>query len=267
VRLASLALLLTLLPARLPAEAKLLVTVVDAKTGEVVSDLQASDFMVDDRGSPREVLAAQYNSKPVDAALLIDATQVNQQLRAFTPGLFSALGPTEQMSVVSFSTTSELVQDFTADKELLNKAVRSLRPGKEPDVVGAVYDSADSGFEHAPLRHVILLVSAGKDAGGRVSTEATLKLLRKKSVSVYVIAPKGFPRWLEDLAKTTGGAAYNLEELTKAIPDIAALGPRILEGVRGNYTLTMAGNLALGDNLKIEINSKRKLYISSLRLD
>ena len=253
----------------LVAETKLLVTVVDAKTGEVVSDLKAADFALEDRGAPREVLSAEYASTAVDAVLLVDSSQVGPMVQGIAPGLIDQLGPKEQMAVVAFHSTPDLIQDFTSSKELLHKAVDRLKFGNDPDVVGAIYASADTGFENALERHVILLVSPGLDAGGRVSIEATLKLARKNGVSVFLISPKGFSSWIDELAKRTGGAAFNLRELTKAVKDPkSGIAPRIFGAVRGHYTLTMAGNLALGEKLKIQVpGSKRKLEISSLPLD
>lgn len=253
---------------RLFAEAKLLVTVVDSKTGETISDLKAQDFMVDDRGSPRAVQSAEYSSPPVDAVLLIDSSQVGPMVQGIAPGLIEELGPKEQMAVVAFHSTPDLIQDFTGSKESLHKAVAGLKFGNDPDVVGAVYASADTGFEHALERHVILLISPGRDAGGRVSPEATVRLARKNGVSVFLISPRGFPSWIEDLAKLTGGAAFNLSDITKTVKDAKAeVGPRIMAAVRGHYTLTLAGNLALGEKLKIQIPGKRKVMISSLPLD
>jgi VWFA-related protein len=251
----------------LSAETKVLVTVVDAKTGEAVKDLKAADFLIEDRGAPREVLAAEYASKPVDAVLLVDASQVGPMVQGIAPGLIEQLGAKEQMAIVAFHSSPDLVQDFTSSKELLHKAIAQLKFGNDPDVVGAIYASADTGFENALERHVILLVSPGLDAGGRVSIDSTIKLARKNGVSVYLISPRGFSGWYEDIAKRTGGAAFNLKDLTKVVKDEKQIGPRIFEAVRGNYTLTLAGNLALGEKLKIQVPGKRKLDISALPLD
>lgn len=250
------------------ADAKVLVTVIDAKTGEVVKDLKAADFLVEDRGAPREVLKAEFATKPVDAVLLVDASQVGPMVQGIAPGLVEQLGAKEQMAVVAFHSSPDLVQDFTASKELLNKAISQLKFGNSPDVVGAIYATADTGFENALERHVILLVSPGLDAGGRVSIDSTIKLARKNGVSVYLISPRGFSGWYEDIAKRTGGAAFNMRDLTKSVKDAQKdIGPRIFDAVRGNYTLTLAGNLALGEKLKIQVPGKRKLDVSALPLD
>ena len=256
------------LPFPVMAEVKLLVTVVDPKTGEAVTDLKAADFAVDDRGAPRAVLNAEFTSTPVDAVLLVDASQVGLQARSVARGLIAGLGASEQMSMVGFDTSPEQVQEFTSDKALLTKAIDQLKPGRDPDVVGAVYASADTGFQKSRARRVILLISAGRDAGGRVSPEATLKTARKNMVSVFLISPQGVPRWIEELAERTGGATFNLREMSKTVNDPATgAGQRILAAARGHYTLTLAGNLALGEKLKIEVPAKGKFAISSLPLD
>jgi VWFA-related protein len=250
------------------AETRLMVTVVDERSGEAITNLTAADFAIDDRGSPRRVLEAHYGAKPVDAVLLVDSSQVGPMVQGIAPGLIEELGEKEQMAVVAFHSTPDLVQDFTASRQLLHKAIEALKFGNNPDVVGAIYATADSGFENALERHVILLVSPGLDAGGRVSMEATIKLARKNGVSVYLISPRGFSGWYEDLAKQTGGAAFNLGEMSKTLKNPKELAPRIFAAVRGNYTLTLAGNLALGEKLKIQVPGlKRRLLISSLPLD
>ena len=60
------------------------------------------------------------------------------------------------------------------------------------------------------------------------------------------------------------------KELNLSLPvsnTVSRQAPRIFEAVRGNYTLTLAGNLALGEKLKIQVPGKRKLDISTLPLD
>ena len=59
-----------------------------------------------------------------------------------------------------------------------------------------------------------------------------------------------------------------MRDLSRAVKDPnKEIGPRIFDAVRGNYTLTLAGNLALGEKLKIQVPGKRKLDISALPLD
>jgi hypothetical protein len=44
-------------------------------------------------------------------------------------------------------------------------------------------------------------------------------------------------------------------------------GPRIFDVLRAHYTLTLAGNLSLGEKVKVEIKRPEKLFASVLPLD
>jgi hypothetical protein len=63
----------------------------------------------------------------------------------------------------------------------------------------------------------------------------------------------------------TGGASFNLRDMQKASKDPP--GPRIFEVVRSHYTLTLSGNLALGDKVKVQVKRPEKLLVSGLPLD
>jgi hypothetical protein len=44
-------------------------------------------------------------------------------------------------------------------------------------------------------------------------------------------------------------------------------GPRIFDVLRSYYTLTLAGNLSIGEKLKIEVKGPEKLFASALPLE
>jgi hypothetical protein len=44
-------------------------------------------------------------------------------------------------------------------------------------------------------------------------------------------------------------------------------GPLIFEVVRAHYTLTVSGNLSLGEKLKIEVKRPEKLFTSALPVE
>jgi hypothetical protein len=69
----------------------------------------------------------------------------------------------------------------------------------------------------------------------------------------------------EDLARGTGGALFSLPQLGKSSRE--KIGERIFEAIRGHYVLTVPGNLALGEKLKIEINRPGKYFASALPLE
>ena len=93
-----------------------------------------------------------------------------------------------------------------------------------------------------------------------------IRLARRNRVSIYPVYITGYGRaLLERLARQTGGASFNLRDMSRKMPSAPA--ERIFEVMRGTYTLTVAGNLPLGDNFVVEVKGNKRLLISALPLD
>jgi len=247
---------------------KLTVTVVEPKSGKPVTNLKAEEFLVTEDKSPRKVEAAEFGSSPIDVMLLVDASLVGEMVQPVAAGLIGQLKDKEQMAIVSFDSSANLIQDFTSSRELLHRALRTIKYGNTPRVVDALFAAIDGGFEHATYRRVIVLVTAGMEGGGRVSERETIRLARRSGVSIYPVYVAGSERGLfETLARQTGGASFNLRDMDRAGTPKNAIGERIFEAMRSNYTLTVAGNLALSEKLKVEVRRPEKLFVSALPLE
>lgn len=249
----------------LAASSKILVTVVEQKTGMPVTDLKASDFLVLDDKIPRSVEGAKYETGPVDTMLVVDASLAGEMVRGTAGALVSELGDKEQMGLVAFHTSPDLLQDFTSSKDSLLRALSAIRYGNDPRVLDAVYASADGGFANTTYRRVILLVTSGFEGNSRVGEKSVVQLCRKNGISVFTVYATGRERGMfEFLARQTGGASFSAAAVGKSTDKPSA---RIFEAMRGRYELTVSGNLALGEKLKVEVPGTRKLFVSALPLD
>lgn len=250
------------------AATKLLVTVVDQKSGNPVKDLKAEDFRVLDDSTPRSVVAAEPSSGLMDVMLLLDTSLAGAVLQPVAESLIGQLQPTEQMSVVSVHSAADLVQDFTSSRELLLNAVSSLKFGNTPRLLDALYASINGGFRASAFRRVVILLTAGVEGPSRVGEREVLKLARNHGVSIYPVYVMGQDRDLmERLARQTGGASFNLPRVGTGAgqPSPAA---RIYEVMRSSYTVTLSGNPRLGDRYRIEIIKRpERLFVSGLPLD
>lgn len=245
---------------------RVLVTVVEQKTGKPVENLTAQDFTFLEDKLPRRVEAAEYSSKPIDVMLLVDTSLVGPTVQPVAGSLIAELKEKEQMAIVSFDSSAEMIQDFTSSREALHAGLNRVKYGNTPRVLDALFAAMESGFDNATFRRVIFLVTTGYEGGGRVSEREVVRLARRKSVSIYPIYATGAERGLfESLARQTGGASFNLRDLSRAGQKQPA--PRIFEVARGNYTLTLTGNLGLGEKLKVEVKRPEKLLVSVLPLD
>jgi VWFA-related protein len=247
---------------------RVLVTVVEQKTGKPVADLKAADFQVKDGGAARRVEAAEFTAGPVDVMLLLDTSLVGDVVQPFALNLIDQLQDKEQMAVVAFASSADLIQDFTGSREVLRRAAASVRYGNTPLVLDALYAAIDGGFEHSSLRRALILLTAGMEGNSRSSETDVLRLARRNGVSIYPVYAAGMERSMfERLARQTGGASFNLPELRRALQQNA--GARIFEAVRSHYTLTLEGNLRLSERLEVEVagRGKVKLTVSALPLE
>ncbi|MGH9675126.1 MAG: hypothetical protein ACRD44_18290 [Bryobacteraceae bacterium] len=260
--------LCSLLLATAPAfsATKLVVTVLDTRAGVVVKDLKAADFTVTDERTPRRVDSAEFNESPVDVMMLLDTSLVGHAVQPVAADLIQQLGEKEQMAIVGYHSSADLVQDFTSSRQLLLRAVSQVRYGNNPNLLDALYAAADGGFESATLRRVILLLTAGVEGNSRVSEKEVIRVARKQSISIFPVYMMGIERSMfELLARQTGGALFSLRDLSRQ-PKPSPSG-RIFDALRSSYTLSLSGNFALSDKLRIQVNRPQRLFISALVLD
>lgn len=249
------------------AVTKVLVTVVDKKTGQPLTGLKADDFVVSiDKKTRRAVEACEFQTGIIDVMMLVDSSMIGQMVSSIAPDMIGQLAEKEQMAIVSYHSSADLIQEFTSSKDLLRQSLSRVEFGNSPRLLDAVYAAAQSGFEGTAFRRVILLLTTGVDGQGRVGLKETVRVARRNGVSVFPVFVMGYGRaQLEDLARLTGGAAFDLRAMAK--PGNPPPPQRIFEVMRGHYVITLQGNLPLGDDLNIEVKNQKKLLISYLELN
>ena len=245
---------------------KVLVTVVEQKSGNPVLGLKAADFTVLEDKRPRQVEAAEYSKDILDVMLLLDSSLGGEVVRPVAGDLIGQLQPKEQMAVVAYHSAADLIQEFTSSRELLSQAIGRVKYGNSPKLLDALFATISDGFSSSSFRRVIILLTTGQEGDSRVSERQVVRLARRNGVSIFPVYVIGYERSLfESLARQTGGASFNLRDMKKASD--AAPGARIFEVIRGHYTLTVSGNLGLGEKVKIEVKHPEKLLVSALPLD
>jgi VWFA-related protein len=248
------------------ASTRLLVSVVEQKSGKPVTDLKAAEFTVSDDRTPRQVEDAQFSQGTIDVMLLLDTSLVGEMVRPLADNLIDQLQPKEEMAIVSFHSAADLIQDFTSSRDLLKRAVAGVKYGNEPQVLDALYAAIDGGFENAAFRRVLVVLTTGYEGYSRMNEKQVLRLARRNAVSIYPVYVVGAERSLfRELARQTGGASFSLPDMRKSLS--GPPGGRIFEVLRSHYTLTLSGNLSLGEKLKVEVQRQGKYLVSALPLE
>ena len=249
----------------LSAEIKLLVTVTDPKAAKAVTDLKAEDFSATDGDAVRRITEAKFTTGKVDTMLMVDSSLMGQMVQGPAAEFISQLEEKEQMALVAFHSSADMVQDFTSSRQTLLRKLGEIKYGNTPRALDALYAAMDGGFEHTVLRRIILLLTAGYEGGARVRDRDVVKLATKNGVSIFPLYLTGRERGLfEMLARRTGGAPLNLRDLAKVTK---SPGKTVFDIVRGSYSVTMSGNLTPTEKFKVEVRGPRKLFVSALVLE
>lgn len=248
------------------AAIQLVATVVEDKTGRPVTDLKAEEFTIYEDKLARRVEGVEFASKPVDVMLLVDTSLVGGVVQPLVKQFIAKLAEKEQMAIAGYAGSADLIQDFTSSKELLGSALGKVRYGNTPRTLDALYAAMNGGFENAVYRRVVLLLTAGYEGDSRVTETEVVRLARKNGVSIYPVYATGRERGMfERLAQRTGGASFSLRDLDKSGAKDPA--ERVFEVVRGTYTVTITGNLGIGEKVKAEVSRGGKLRVSVMPVD
>ena len=184
--------------------------VVRQKSGRLIPDLNKDDFLLEEDQNPQVI---RYFSREADTPLtlgiLVDTSPSQgrvlevekSEAEAF---LREVLRPKDLTFVLHFDVEVELLQDFTADLHLLDKAIDETEingggggptPGTFPSgdsggathLYDAVYLSARELLKNEVGRKVLILLTDGEDQGSKVKLDAALEAAQKSDVIIYSI--------------------------------------------------------------------------------
>jgi VWFA-related protein len=174
------------------SEVMLPVTVRDA-SGQLVTNLTRKDFRVFENGREQPLSDLALRQVPVDVALMVDASSsVATNLDDFRRAAdeFAArLAAEDRISLVKFDDKVELLQDWTASRVQLRRALRRVTGGMFTRFNDALYMSAREQFQNPQRRHAVVVLSDGIDSGRGYATLAqALSALLEAGATVYCIS-------------------------------------------------------------------------------
>ena len=102
--------------------------VLEKKTSHAVSGLTAGDFQVYEDKVPQQISSFSQDELPLSVVLLFDLTDsVRPVLKPLAEGALDALGhlkPQDEVAVMTYSATAQVIQDFTTDRALAVAAIQ-----------------------------------------------------------------------------------------------------------------------------------------------
>ena len=172
------------------------VSVIDSR-GEPVLGLQGEDFEVSEDGRRQAITFFSGERRPLRIALALDVSlsmtskmpQVEEALRRF----IELLEPADQILVITFSSGVHVNDDFTSDRDQLERVLSRLNPAEGT----ALYDAAVEAIRRVAAEpaesKAVVLVTDGMDNASTATLSDVRELARRHEVPIFSIGIGGGP--------------------------------------------------------------------------
>ena len=222
--------------------------------GRVVRDLVAADFRVFENGRPQQIAIFSGDQVPTAISLLLDTSASMRpslgSAQSAARAIVDRLGPKDVGQVVSFNSTVDIRQDFTADHALLKRAIDTTQADGATALYNAVY-IALRALQKQRLagqvdvwREAIILLSDGEDTMSLLEFDQVLDAARRSQTLIYTIGLQvgsdSLRRRTQDgafvlrqLADQTGGRTYLVEDIRQ----LESVYKEIYEAIAASYML------------------------------
>jgi VWFA-related protein len=162
--------------------------------GEIIEDLDQTNFRLFDNGTEQKIDHFDMGSDPLSIVLLVEtSTRVSPMLPAIQKAgiIFSQniLGEFDEAAVISFGTAVNRVQDFTGDRDRVDKVIKNLDDGGS----GAkLYDAMAAavrmlGQRPADRRRVIVAITEASDRGSAAKLGGVLQQAQLENITIFTV--------------------------------------------------------------------------------
>jgi Ca-activated chloride channel family protein len=211
------------------------VTVVDPNNKPILN-LNKEQFQVFEDKSPQKIEFFSRDQVPVSLVFTIDASgsmrpKLDTVIKASVNLVKSSIAG-DEMAVIEFKDTPELLEEFTTDVNDVTDALQGMTASRQTAMLDALYLSADyANKEGKNRRKAVILVTDGLDNNSYYKFDEVVNHLREADVEIYFI---GFTNDLSNdhalfnhsdkdkaenllnkLAVETGGRAFFPRELSE----------------------------------------------------
>jgi len=137
--------------------------VLQKKTARVVGQLKPTDFVILEDGTTQQVTHFSQDSLPLSVLLLIDRggclDPFGGEVHQAASAALARLKPTDEVAVMTYQDETELLQEFTRDRSVIERALDRVPPKDE---------WADHCLNKAFAKAADYMVTSGNPVGRRV---------------------------------------------------------------------------------------------------
>jgi Ca-activated chloride channel family protein len=163
---------------------------VSDRSNRYISSLNVKDFLLYEDGVQQEVAFFGNEQVPFTVALLLDmspSVQGNTEaIQDAAIDFIRQLRPDDRVMVISFDRKVDYLTDFTSDRRLLERAIRSVTTGSGTSVYDAVYETVARKLRNVEGRKALILFSDGEDTtSNKASYDDAINIVTESDVLVY----------------------------------------------------------------------------------
>ncbi len=172
------------------------ITVSD-RTGRFVEGLRQEDFVVYDDNTEQEITHFTAERVPVSLGVALDTSgsmvgdKIASARQAIDRFLLELLSPDDEVFLMRFGASAELVHDWTTNKDLVSRRLARINPAGGTAMYDAVAESVPLATQGQHRKKAILLISDGNDTNSQTSVSQVKQLIRETEVLVYAVGIDG----------------------------------------------------------------------------
>jgi Ca-activated chloride channel homolog len=208
-------------------------TVLDHR-GKYVDGLSRENFQIRDNDLPQPILSFDNDAAELSCAIVLDTTGSMRDSLATVKNAISHLieeyRDQDSIAIYGFSTTLDLLQDFTRDKAAAKRAVMRTRATGGT----ALFDALTRVTLEIGTRtgkKAIIVFTDGDDNASVLNSQRTTEQAKKSGIPLFTVAQgdarksPALMNRLKDIARLTGGKAYGVKDAhdaAKIFEDVSA---------------------------------------------
>ncbi|HKY32655.1 MAG TPA: VWA domain-containing protein [Candidatus Polarisedimenticolia bacterium] len=208
-----------------------------------VAGLTRDDFSLFEDDVAQPIIDFSLEARPITMALLIDTSgsmrEELEEVQEAAKSFVETLRPEDKALIIDFDENVYLLQELTADRNLLRHAIE----GTDAEGGTAFYDALFAAYRAMrgiDGRKTIVMLTDGADTNSRFSYQKVLEWTKTHEVSIYAIGmgatvlDVGIRSSLKQLSDETGGRAF----FPKSAADLAGVYQQIAQDLKSQYYIT-----------------------------
>jgi Ca-activated chloride channel homolog len=166
--------------------------VVSTHEGRRVANLKKEDFRVFEDGIEQEIKGFAATDEPLNIALLLDSSSSTEEklakIKKAANDFVHMLHPDDEVAVISFAEDVRLQQDFSLDRDKIERGIFNIRSGGNTALFEAVWLGLEEVLKPVQERKALVIYSDGLDTcSHNASMKETWELSKETRATIYAV--------------------------------------------------------------------------------